>query len=83
MTTISGVLNRGIKKKRRKEKLPKIVAYLSCSTGRTHFARTNLGFTKEDKVRFVLVTEMFETDMISFNSLNVPRYTFQIQKFTT
>ena len=43
----------------------------------------NLGFTKEDKVRFVLVTEMFETDMISFNSLNVPRYTFQIQKFTT
>ena len=38
----------------------------------------NLGLTKEDKFRFVLVTEMFETDMISFNSLNVPRNTFQI-----
>ena len=28
------------KRKQEKEKLPKIVAYLSCSAGRTHFART-------------------------------------------
>ena len=30
------------KKRRRKRKIPKIVVYLSCSAGRTHFARTNL-----------------------------------------
>ena len=38
-------LNKGIKRKRdktrEKAKLPKIMAYLSCSAGRTHFSRTN------------------------------------------
>jgi hypothetical protein len=29
-------------KEEEKEKLPKIVVYLSCSVGRTHFARTKM-----------------------------------------
>ena len=31
----------GGKKKKKERKIPKIVAYLSCSADRTHFARTN------------------------------------------
>jgi hypothetical protein len=54
MTTTSGVLNNGIKKnKKRKGLIPKIVVYLSCSTGRTHFAATNTknsGLPKSDKL---------------------------------
>ena len=37
MTTPSGVLNNGPKEERI---IPKIVAYLSCSAGRTHFVQT-------------------------------------------
>ena len=33
--------NGGKKKKKKSGIIPKIVAYLSCSAGRTHFARTN------------------------------------------
>ena len=40
MTTLSGILGMGAKEKW--NNLPKIVNFLSCSTGRTHFAQTNV-----------------------------------------
>ena len=38
-TTLSGILGAVVEKK--KIKIPKIMSFLSCSTGRMHFARTN------------------------------------------
>jgi hypothetical protein len=41
MATPSGILVMAEVERRKKEKLPKILAYLSCSDAYTHFARTN------------------------------------------
>jgi hypothetical protein len=44
MTTPSVILNNGGRRRRKKERrlIPKIVAYISCSAGRMHFAPTNM-----------------------------------------
>jgi hypothetical protein len=49
MTNPSGILEKGRKEEEEEEKIPKIVAYLTCATGRMHFAQTKIPNTHTHK----------------------------------